>query len=76
MSDIAEKLESLFTKVRSLPKARQELAVEMLAEIADEKVYVLTDEERAVIEPALERAKRGEFASQAEVDEAINKSWS
>jgi hypothetical protein len=29
-----------------------------------------------VIEPALERAKRGECASQAEVDEAINKSWS
>ena len=76
MSDIAEKLESLFTKVRCLPEARQELAVEMLAEIADEKVYVLTDEERAVIEPALERAKRGEFASQADVDEVINKSWS
>jgi hypothetical protein len=35
MSDIAEKLEGLFTKVRSLPKARQELAVEMLAEIAE-----------------------------------------
>jgi hypothetical protein len=48
----------------------------MLAEIADEKVYVLTDEERAVIEPALERAERGEAASQNDVDEAINKSWS
>jgi hypothetical protein len=76
MSDIAEKLERLFTKLRSLPKARQELAVEMLAEIADDKLYVLTDDERALIEPAFERAKRGEFASQAEVDEAINKSWS
>ena len=76
MSDTAEKLESLFAKVRSLPEARQELAVEMLAEIAEEDVYVLTDDERAAIEPALQRAKRGEFVSQAEVDEAINKSWS
>jgi hypothetical protein len=76
MSDTAEKLESLFAKVRSLPEARQELAVEVLAEIADEDVYVLTDDERAAIEPALQRAKCGEFASQAEVDEAINKSWS
>ena len=76
MPKTEDKLESLFAKVRSLPKARQELAVEALSEIADEGVYALSEEERAVLEPALERAKRGEFASEAEVDEAINKSWS
>jgi len=36
----------------------------------------LSDEERAILEPALERAKRGEFASDAEVDEVLKKPWS
>ena len=47
-----------------------------LTEIAEDDVYVLSDEERAILEPALERAKRGEFASDAEVDEVLNKPWS
>ena len=76
MATIQEKLETLFAKVRALPEERQQLAVMALTEIAEEDVYILSDEERAILEPALERAKRGEFASQAEVDEAINKPWS
>jgi hypothetical protein len=76
MPTIEEKLESLFAKVRALPKERQELAVAALTDIAEEEVYVLSDDERAVLEPALERAKRGEFASDAEVDEVLNKPWS
>jgi hypothetical protein len=71
-----EKLEALFAKVRALPKERQEYAVIALEEITDDDVYVLSDEERAILEPALERAKRGEFASDAEVDEVLNKPWS
>jgi hypothetical protein len=71
-----DKLETLFAKVRALPKARQELAVEVLSEIAGEETYVLCDDERAVVEGALERAKRGEFASQADIDEVLDKSWS
>jgi uncharacterized protein YjiK len=70
-----EKLERLFAKLRTLPQQRQQLAVEALSEIADEELYVLSDDERAVLEPALERARRGEFATDAEVDEAINKPW-
>ena len=76
MTTTEDKLESLFAKVRSLPKARQELAVEVLSEIASDEGYVLSEDERAVLEPALERARRGEFASDVEVDEAINKSTS
>jgi hypothetical protein len=71
-----EKLEALFAKVRSLSKERQEYVAMALEEITDEDVYVLSDEERAILEPALERAKRGEFASGAEVDEVLNKPWS
>ena len=71
-----EKLETLFAKVRSLPKERQEYIAMALEEITEDNIYVLSDEERAILEPALERAKRGEFASDAEVDEVLNKPWS
>ncbi len=74
--DTEEKLEALFAKVRALPKERQELVVVTLTEIAEDYVYVLSNEERAILQPALERAKRGEFASDAEVDEVLNKPWS
>jgi hypothetical protein len=75
MDMTGDKLETLFAKVRKLPKARQELAVEALAEIAVED-YKLSDEERAVLEPGLERAKRSEFASEFDIDEVLNKPWS
>ena len=51
-------------------------AVEALSEIADEKTYALSEDERAVLESALERTKRGEFASQADIDEVLDKPWS
>ena len=76
MASTEDKLETLFAKLRTLPKARLELAVEALSEIADEGTYKLSDEERAVVECALERAQRGEFASESEIDEVLNKPWS
>jgi len=62
--------------VRTLPKARQELAVEALSEIANEETYGLSDDERAVLDPALARAQRGKFAPDADVNEVLNKRWS
>ncbi len=76
MTKIETRLETLFAKLRALPEDRQEFALQVLTEIVEEKVYVLSDEERAILEPALERAKRGEFATDAEVDEVLNKPWS
>jgi hypothetical protein len=55
-----EKPEALFAKVRTLPEPRQLALVELLTEEILEEPYVLPDEERAIIEPALEEAKRGE----------------
>ena len=75
MPKTEEKLERLIVKVRTLPTARKRLAVEALTAITDD-TYVLSDDERAVLEPALARAERGEFASDAEVDEVLNKPWS
>ena len=40
------------------------------------EVYELSEDERAILEPALERAKRGDIASEAEVNEALDKPWS
>jgi len=76
MATTEDQLETLFAKVRALPKGRQELAIEALSEITDEQEYKLSDDERAVLDPALARAKRGEFAADADVREVLNKSWS
>jgi hypothetical protein len=77
MAKADDTLERLFDKVRSLPSAGQERAIEALSEIVEHPdLYLLSEEERAILEPALERAKRGEFASEAEVDEAFTKPWS
>ena len=76
VTKIEDRLEMLFAKVRALPTDRQELALQVLTEIVEEEVYVLSDEERAILEPALGRARRGEFATDAEVDEVLNKPWS
>lgn len=76
MTMTQEKLERLFDKVRRLPADRQELAIEALSDIAADGVYALSDDERSILMPALERAKRREFASDADVDEMLNKPWS
>ena len=54
-----EKLEDLFDKVRALPEPRQLALLEFLSEEVAGEPYVLSEEERAIIEPALADAKRG-----------------
>ena len=67
-----ERLEALFAKVRALPEPRQ-LAL-LVEEIAEEP-YRLSEEELAVLRPALERAQRGEFVPDEEVAELLDKPW-
>jgi hypothetical protein len=69
-----EKLDTLFAKLRSLPEERKALAVEALAEIIEE-LYVLSDHERMVLEPALAEAKRGENLIDADKLDLLNKPW-
>ena len=71
----ADRLEQLFDQVRTLPRERQELAAEALSEIAATDSYELSGDERAVLEPALARAKQGEFATEDDVEAAIGKPW-
>ena len=74
MPALEEKLETLFDKVRALPKERQEAAAEALADIASEP-YALSPDEFSVLKPALERAQRGEYASDVEVSELLDETW-
>ena len=74
MPTTLEKLESLIAKVRALPEWRQAAAVEALSEIASEP-YELSDDELAILRPALAEARRGENLTDAETDELLNKPW-
>ena len=71
---IQEKLEALFDKVRTLPEAHQVAAIEALSDIAQEP-YVLSEDELAVLRPALEEAKRGENLVSADDLDLLNKPW-
>lgn len=75
MPAMNEILETLFAKVRSLPAERQEAAIEALTDIAAEP-FALSEDELAVLRPALELVRRGEFASDDEVSELLGRPWS
>ena len=75
MTTTEEKLEALFQKVRALPPERQEQAIAALSDIAEDEVYILSEEERAILEPALKEAERGENLTDAETDELLTKPW-
>jgi predicted transcriptional regulator len=66
-----EKLDALFARVRALPEPRQLALLEFLAE----EPHQLSEEELAVLRPALERAERGEFVPVEEVAELLDKPW-
>ncbi len=71
---IQEKLEVLFDKVRALPEPRQLALLEFLSEQVAGEPYVLSEEERVIVEPALEEAKRGENLIDLE-DLDLRKPW-
>jgi hypothetical protein len=74
MSTTQEKLDILIAKLGTLPEERKALAVDALAEITED-LYILSEEERAVLEPALADAKRGENLIDAGTLDILNKPW-
>jgi hypothetical protein len=70
-------LEHAIDKVLRLPEAQQEVAAEMLEQIAlgTAAPHTLSDEERARVDEAFARARRGEFASDTDVDSIIRRPW-
>lgn len=66
---LSKRLETVLEAVKSWPAEHQEAAAEVLEHMnrLATAVYKLSDEERADLEEALAEARRGEFASDAEV---------
>jgi len=70
-------LEDALGKVLRLSEAKQEIAAELLEQLAadDGEPYLLSAEERRVVTEALARAERGEFAAEADVDAVLRRPW-
>ena len=69
MTQISKRLEKAVEATKAWPLDRQEAAAEVLEQMnrLATAPYKLTEEERADLEEALAEARRGEFASDAEV---------
>ncbi len=71
-------LEHALGKVLRLPQDQQDVAAELLEQVAAAAAgpYELSEDERSTVESALARARSGEFASEAEVDAMLRRPWS
>lgn len=70
---MTKSLDEAIAKVRELPEEEQERAAESLmvfAELAKQGVYKLSAEERAAIDASRAQVRRGELATDAEVEAA------
>lgn len=66
-------LDQAIAKVRELPEEEQERVAESLmvfAELAKQGVYKLSPEERAALDESKAQVRRGEFATDEEVEAA------
>ena len=65
-----EQIDAVLESVRSWPEQDQEELVEVAREIEARRtgVYVMSDEERAAVREGLEKARRGEFVPDDEMD--------
>lgn len=70
-------LETALGKVLRLPEAQQDLAAELLEQVAATSAgpYELSEDERSIVEAALARARSGKFASDAEADAVLRQPW-
>jgi predicted transcriptional regulator len=62
---------TLLERVQSWPEEDQEELAEVAREIESRRsgVYRLSDEERAAVRAGMDDARRGDFASEEEIDE-------
>jgi hypothetical protein len=69
MGSVSKRLEKALQAVKEWPPDRQDAAAEVLEHMnrLATATYELSSEERADLEEALAEARRGEFASDAEV---------
>lgn len=75
MATTHQKLEALLDAVLRMPEAAQNAAIEALSEIT-EAPFEISEEEKAILEPALARAQRSDFADERDVAAILDRSWS
>lgn len=75
MATKQQKLEGLLDAVLQMPEAAQNAAIEALSDIT-EAPFEIPVEDRAILEPALARARRAEFADERDVAAVLDRSWS
>lgn len=74
MADDQDTLARTISRLRELPPEKLELVNEFLDDMTeDEEIYILSDEERAVLEPEIGGALKGEFAPQEEVARVLGR---
>jgi predicted transcriptional regulator len=67
---MTELLEMAVAEIRKLPPEKQDQAARAIFDVvhgAEEDVYVLSEEEEAAIDVALEQVERGEYATEEDV---------
>jgi hypothetical protein len=67
-------IDTLADRAKRLPEERQRRIAEALREMLDEP-YVLSDDELAVLRPALADARAGSGLSDADTDDILNTPW-
>jgi len=71
-------LEDAIAKVKKLPEDRQAYVAEVLEQLiadADAGVFDIPDEHMAGVLEGLEQARRGELASDTEVEAVLRRPW-
>jgi predicted transcriptional regulator len=60
-------MEKAISRLRRLPKERQDELAEAILDLADEANYTLTAAQVAEVTAAIQEAERGEFATESEL---------
>lgn len=68
-------LEQAIAKVRALPEEKQQVAAELLEELAAVEIYEMSNDERQAVSEGMAEADRGEFISDAEAETLLRKPW-
>jgi predicted transcriptional regulator len=66
-------LDKAISKLRTLPKERQDELAEVILDLAEEAHYTLTRAQMAEVRAAIEEVDRGEFATERELAELWKK---
>lgn len=66
-------LEDAIEKVKSLPEERQRHAARVLEELANDAVYLLSDEEERLVQEGIDDADAGRVLTEVEMAEFWNR---